>query len=271
MDVLQLITDFLTWLMLPATLNVSGFIVVIAYAMHNASKHNLNPMIMYWSGVFAMAGALIGGRLLVALTNPENLDSTATTLSLLFDGSRSVMGAFIGAIIVGGVYLNFKKVSVMQYMDIAAPAVALGYVFARLGCFVNGDDFGVLSDLPWATQFYPGTEIYSVHLERSWINQGAVSSLAVHPTQLYHALVGVAGFFLLRYWNSNRQGSCVAIAFLYYGVTRFIIQFFRDDHWGGSAMIDTAQWFSLLFIIFGLVLWFYHKVSLNREELVIAG
>lgn len=259
MDVLQLVTSITEWLMQPATINAVGFIVVIAYAMYNASKHDLNPMIMYWSGVWGVVGAFLGGRLLVLIITSPDFDSLVSALFLLTEGSRSVMGAFAGAIFAGGLYLNYKKVAVMHYMDIAAPAVALGYVFARIGCFVNGDDFGVLSDLPWATQFYPGTEIYSVQLERGWINHGAITSLAVHPTQLYHALTGLTGFFLFKHWNAKWQGSCFLFALAYYGITRFVIQYYRDDHWLTNALLDNAQWVSLLFIVTAFVIWAYYK------------
>jgi len=270
MDVLQSLISIMEWIMQPATINAVGFIVVIAYAMHNASKHSLNPMIMYWSAVWAVAGAFLGGRILVLIIDPPDITHSISTLSLLMEGGRSVMGAFIGAILMGGIYLKYKKVVALNYIDIAAPAVALGYVFARIGCFVNGDDFGVLSDLPWATHFYSGTEIYSVHLQRGWISQGATASLSVHPVQLYHALVGLTGFFIFKNWETKWHGSCFIFAMAYYGVARFVIQYYRDDHWISGALIDNAQWVSLLLIGAAIVLWAIHNGN-ERMKVAVIG
>lgn len=264
---MDMILDLGHWLLTPATVSVIAVLVVVAYAMRSAKHHDIDPLMMYWAGLYGLVGALLGGRLLIILFQPVAVLEHSMSLSMLLEGNRAVMGGFLGALVMAAGYLRYKRLAVLQIADIAVPAVALGYVVARIGCYLNGDDFGVVSQVPWALQFAEGTDAYRVQLERGWIAPGAQASLAVHPTQLYHALVGLIGFVFLSRMRMTWPGRRLAWALLLYGVTRFIIQFYRDDH--GEAAIDANQWACLLFILLGCLLWWYQRIVFPRRQLTV--
>ena len=103
------IINIIDWLSAPATVSVMGVLVVLAYAMHNTIKHNHNPMIMYWAGVWGILGALIGGRILSIIFSPTVFQYEFASWSLLVNGNRSVIGAFIGSGLTGMLYRSIEK------------------------------------------------------------------------------------------------------------------------------------------------------------------
>jgi len=259
-------------------LTVLAFLITLAYAVWSSNREGLSPTTMYWFGVWGVLGALLGGHLLNVINKPFGLYENPWVLVDILGGGKGVFGAFTGGAIFGWFFLRIRNIPVMVYADVLVPAVAIGYATTRIGCFFNGDDFGTVTNLIWAVQFPSGTDAFAAHLDRGFINSGDSMSLPVHPTQLYHAGVGFIGFFVLRSWKSKWQGHRIAIALIGYGITRFFIQFLRDDHGPMLLALDQAQYFSLFFIAGGALLWFSKgrntlratensiKVSIKRNE-----
>jgi phosphatidylglycerol---prolipoprotein diacylglyceryl transferase len=224
-----------------------------------AGKQQLDRKNMLLLGLACCFGAFWGGDLYVLFASGQyDVTRGMGQLFEILDGDKSIIGAFIGAAVTGLVITKVLKVNFLAYADAAVPAVALGCAVARMACFVNGDDFGVPTNVPWAVSFSEGTVAYYLHLERGWIEQGAVRSLLVHPTQLYHMITAGLGFVLLVRYRPIFAGENLAIGLAYYGMTRFAIQFYRDDHYYiNNTMLDTTQWFCLMFMVSGLALWVY--------------
>jgi len=67
--------------------------------------------------------------------------------------------------------------------DALTPALALGTVIGRIGCFLNGCCYGTPTQLPWGVVFPPDS---FAGLE--------FGNATVHPSQLYFALAGLVLF-----------------------------------------------------------------------------
>jgi phosphatidylglycerol:prolipoprotein diacylglycerol transferase len=101
--------------------------------------------------------------------------------------------------------------------DILAPSIALGYVFGRIGCLLNGCCYGRACDLPWAIHFPQGHETYPN---------------GVHPTEIYDSLLNL-GLYLGLAWLYRRKtfdGQVFAAYLMSYAVTRSIVEAFRGDY-----------------------------------------
>ncbi len=251
------------------TLTFSAFIITAWYATLRCTHDGLNSVVMQWASIWGMLGATLGGYLLIASTIPHEIVMEETwILNKILRGNKATFGAFIGASFFVSTYLLYRRESFFKYADAALPAIAIGYALIRVGCFINGDDFGVTANIPWSVSFIEGTVAFNTHLERGWVDGDMGVSLPVHPTQLYSAMIGLLIFIVLIVKRSPRwPGESLTIALLIYGFTRFFIQFYRDDHWAGGEVIDQAQWFSLLFITLGISLWVNNKyISRNSKE-----
>lgn len=244
-----------------------GFATTLGCSFYYCKRAGLDSALVFWAGVWGIAGAIYGGYLYSLALGPTG---SVTAISMLpfaaLQGNKGVLGAILGAALLGGCYLRRCRAPLLAYMESALPAVMLGYAICRIACFINGDDFGVPSDVPWAISFVRGTDAFAVHLQRGWIDWGATASLAVHPTQLYHILAALLCFVFLQQKFWKLPGDRLAFVLVFYGVSRYVIQYYRDDHWQTGAAIDPAQWFCLLFIVSGIMLAIFNRASRYKRS-----
>lgn len=219
-----------------------AFIIGLALAVHLAKKKDLNvnhiinlAFITIISGiVFAHLGWLV-----------ENHPSTIKDIVNLTSGLAFFPG-FLAAILFSWLYIHAKKLNFWKYADVFAVALPLSHAIARIGCFLNWDDYGKYTTLPWAIK--------------------VANDIPRHPTQLYHVLANLVIFGIL-FWlikdkkkrknKNNRKrkklfdGALFLIYIMLYSIFRFIIEFWRDNplHFGLTA----SQWFCILGFIFVFV------------------
>jgi phosphatidylglycerol:prolipoprotein diacylglycerol transferase len=132
--------------------------------------------------------------------------------------------------------------------DAFAPGIALGHVIGRMGCLFAGCCFGRPTDVPWAITF---------HSEYAAQNVGTPLNIPLHPTQLYEAgaellILG----FLLATERKGRPfpGRTFWGYMLLYGISRFIIEFYRGDARGAIGAFSTSQFVSMLIIPLSLIM-----------------
>ncbi len=128
-------------------------------------------------------------------------------------GGMSFHGGLIGALIAGWIFSRKRKLPFWAMADCAIVTVPLALAFGRIGNFINGELYGRVTDVPWAMVFPGG------------------GPLPRHPSQLYQAgLEGIVLFILL--WTLRqrpfRDGMMVAFFVSFYGIFRFIVEFFRE-------------------------------------------
>jgi len=220
----------------------AGALAVLAATAIEAQRMRLDPWTMYLAGIAGLGGALLGGELYVFLAAPGPLADGA---------ERGAIGAFAGAAAFGALVLRLRGGEFLRYADAAVPGVALGYAVYRIGCFVNGCCFGIPTDLPWGVIFGPGTEVFASQVAQGLISPEAARTLSVHPTQLYHAALGLAAFFILR----RRSGSRLALALALYGSGRFVIEFLRAETQPVLGPLDVNHIACLAMLMVALLLW----------------
>jgi phosphatidylglycerol:prolipoprotein diacylglycerol transferase len=184
--------------------------------------------------------------------------------SSLFEGAplriRSGMAAYGGLLAgtgIGLLVLRWKKMDRLLFLDVTAPAIGLGIFAARIGCFLAGCDYGKPTDLPWAVHFPRGSHAYEAHVQAGLITSSDVTSLGVHPTQLYHGLCGLLLFLVLvRFGERLRIGSGL-VFFVFaagYACLRFAVEFFRgDENRGFVGALSASQFVSVLVVVVCIV------------------
>jgi len=203
--------------------------------------------------------ALTGARMLGVATNFGEF-AAGFPLSVFDSRIRGVVayGGFIGGVAALWAMAHLYRWPMGLTMDLCALGAALGTGFARIGCFLSGCCFGCPSSLPWAVRFPAGSPAYVAQLQQGLIPAGAVSSLAVHPVQLYESGFGFLLFGVLL-WRSRRwQGSGkVALAFFgLYALFRFGVEYFRCDAVRGIyAGLSTSQYLALAVVAVVSAVW----------------
>jgi phosphatidylglycerol:prolipoprotein diacylglycerol transferase len=168
-------------------------------------------------GLTGLAG-LIGARLYHLAEDPQAF--FANPLPLLFSTMGFAwFGAFLGGFIALVLLARSYKIKILQMLDVASPAAALGYGIGRIGCLISGDgDYGIPTSLPWGMSFPNGL---------------VPTTERVHPTPIYEFLAAlVIGHILWRIGPSilrreRPDGSVFAYYLILSGIARFLVEFIR--------------------------------------------
>jgi len=191
--------------------------------------------------VFHIAmGVVLGGRFgyILFYNLPFYLQNPLKILAV-WEGGMAFHGGFIGALAAGFLFCKRNGLIFYQVADVAIVSVPIGLGLGRIANFINGELPGRPTTVSWCMVFP---------------DAGAVCR---HPSQLYQAalegplLFGI--LFLLSRRNAPR-GVVFWAFFLFYGLFRFIVEFFRqpDAHIGFViAYFSMGQLLSLPMLIVG--------------------
>jgi len=243
-----------------ATALVAGF----GYALLSAKRESLNLRELYWGGVLGILFGLWGGHLLGFVYYGN--DSGAWGWFRFWSGGQAQFGNLAGGGLALALYMKVRRLPLLTYFDAIVPSLALGISIGRIACFLNGDDYGTLSRLPWSVQFPPGTEAYADHLTRGWIGSTDVLSLSVHPIQLYATLVWLAFFVILAAYRPGQAGLRLALFAILQGAGRFAEQFCRGDFQPLLGPFSLTQLISLVFVAGGIGIWLHQRRAIELES-----
>jgi phosphatidylglycerol:prolipoprotein diacylglycerol transferase len=192
----------------------------------------------YEMGFAALIGGLVGARLNFII---ENYDSVKDDLlGNIFTGSGLVWyGGAIGGALAVLLWAWWRGFLTLALLDLAAPALAIGYAIGRCGCQLSGDgDYGKAWDGPWAMAYPDGTEPIDT---------------PVHPTPVYETLaMGLVALFLWQLRDRLTNGLLFALYLLLAGTERFLVEFVRRNE-DVAIGLTQAQLISLVMMIAGAV------------------
>ncbi len=202
-----------------------SFMAGIILASARAKKRGVAPGIIYDMSILLIIAAIVGSRGLYILTHLDHFHGIVDIFAL-WQGGATYYGGLALAVIAAVVYLRVKKLSFLAIADICSPSIGLGIFFTRIGCFLSGCCFGHPTGCSLGVVFPEGSPAAYQYSETS-----------IHPTQLYSSAYGAAIFILLMLIDRKDLPRGVLFAFLcvFYGIARFVIDFFR--FYEGSDMM----------------------------------
>ncbi len=152
----------------------------------------------------------------------------------------AVIGWFLGSLFY---HKRHPEVSFGVIMDVVAIAVPVGYMFGRVGNFLNQELVGRATDMPWG--------IY-------------VDGILRHPSQLYEAILEGLVVFLVIYIYRNYKrfnGELILLYGFVYGLMRFTAEFWREPDiqlgYLYGDWLTMGQVLSAMMMTTAIVLWVY--------------
>ena len=194
-------------------------------------------------GLTGLVG-LAGAKLWHALESPSEL--FAHPFQILFSPlGFAFYGGFVGGLVTLVLLARRYRMPVLEILDVASPAAALGYAIGRIGCLISGDgDYGIPTSLPWGMSF----------------PQGIVPTTErVHPTPIYEFFGAVAIAYCL--WRIGARslrgprptGEVFGNYLVLSGLARFLVEFIRLNPRSVFGL-SNAQAASVVSMIAGAVL-----------------
>jgi len=189
---------------------------------------------LVWDGlIWVLIGGILGARIWHILTPPPSMVALGITTSWYlthpldmistWNGGLGIPGAVIGGVIALYMFSKRRKISFLDWVDIAAPGLALGQAIGRWGNFVNQEVYGAPTNLPWA-----------VHIDAQHRLPGYQNVETFHPLFLYESLwslmnMGVLLWLGRRYPDRLKPGDLFLTYLIIYPVGRFFLEFLRLD------------------------------------------
>lgn len=273
------------------TLNSYGLLLAIAFitglfVMSRLAKRDGLPQErVYDLGLWVLASSLIGSKLLMIITEWDVYyrDHPGQIFSLDFFRSGGVFyGGFVGALIASVIAMRIYKLPWWRTADAFAPGIAIGQAIGRLGCYSAGCCWGEPTTSAIGVQFKErGHEITGVptivaHLtdpvqREVWANKlgGLLAPLKLHPVQLYETGATFVIFLVLLVVTGRRRfhGQVMLVYALLYAITRFTIEFWRDDPRGELFNLSTSQFIAVLLFIGSLSAYIWRTRNTAKAEL----
>ncbi len=220
-----------------------GFLVALYVARIRAKSEGINPEHISNLGIFTILTGIVGGRSFYVIQNFDSYKHNPLDILKIYEGGLVFYGGLLFAIAALIFFLKIKKLPVLKTLDIIAISFALGTVFGRIGCFLNGCCWGDICNpnLLWAVSFPKSVDVYNMidgspaflhHLEAGLVSVSDNYSLPIHPTQIYSALGNLAIFFVLNafFKYRKRDGEITLLFCILYPVMRFCMEILRDDN-----------------------------------------
>jgi len=186
----------------------------------------------------ALVGGAVGSRVYFVIQNYSEVEHDL--IGNIFSGGGLVWyGGVIGGALAVALWAWWRGFLGLALLDMAAPALALGYAIGRCGCQLSGDgDYGKPWNGPWAMSYPDGT---------------LPTDRTVHPTPIYETLaMGLGAWLLWQLRDRVRAGVLFATYLVYAGTERFLVEFIRRNT-EDSIGLTTAQLESLVMIAAGIV------------------
>jgi len=191
---------------------------------------------------FCALGVILGGRIgWVLFYGTEEVIAQPLRLIRIWEGGMSFHGGLVGVLIAMAIFARRRGRRTWDVFDFTAPLPTLGFLFGRIGNFINGELWGKETDpdAPWAV---------------------IVEGTARHPSQLYEAaLEGLVLFLVL--WSFSRKPrptrAVSGLFLLLYGVFRCAIELVRlpdDGEYVAFGWLTYGQIYSVPMIVAGIAL-----------------
>lgn len=196
---------------------------------------------------FAVIGIIVGGRLghvlfydfdYYCLNWVENFK--------IWKGGMSFFGGFLGVVLSAIIFCKLRNINFLDFLDLFTVGTPIGLGLGRLANFVNGELLGKEADVSFGVIFSDG--------------------VLRHPSQVYEAILeGVVVFFIMLFCAYKIRlgeygGALSGVFCLFYGVSRFIGEFFRepDSLFSEDLLLKTGlnlnQYMSFGIISLGILL-----------------
>ena len=210
--------EWKTILLGPLTIQVWGLWVALGmlFALYivdrRAKRLKLKSERLLDMSLWMIVSGIVFSRIFeVVLYEPAFYFSHPLEIFKIWHGGLSSFGGLVGAVLAFFIFAKRKKIGreeMYKVVDIISFSALFGWIIGRIGCFMIHDHLGAHSTCPLAMNTASGPRLEMALLE----------------------ILGLIPLAIIFYLNRKKQkpdGWFTAVLFIYYGILRFVLDFFR--------------------------------------------
>jgi len=237
-----------------------GLLASYFTALYFTRKENLDTKKVENIIIFAVVGGIIGARIAYIIEHPDQMKSIIDYIAV-WKGGIDWFGGFIGGLLTAIFFIKKYKIPIWKAGDIAGVSIIIGHAFGRLGCTAAGCCYG--KPVPENSLFKDIAIKFPQHPDTA-----APPGIPLYPTQPIEALGNflIFGILFLIYKYKKFDGQVFASYLIFYGVERFLLEFWR----GVTPPLPLIgltwnQIISVFMVIigFGIIVYFIRKKPLE--------
>ena len=239
---------------------LAGIVVAVWLTGRRLTRRGYRPGIAIDISAWAVPFGIVGGRIYHLITTPQPYFGEGGhpwRAFAIYEGGLGIWGAvMLGAV---GAWIGCRKndVSFRDFVDAAAPGLAIAQAMGRFGNWFNNEIYGAPTDLPWKLRIYD----WDTSTGRAVLDSAGhpIVKGYFHPTFAYEALwcLLLAAVLL---WLGRRftlkPGQVFAGYVMGYPIGRIVIENMRSDSANYIFGQRVNTWVSVLVFLFGVWLWF---------------
>ncbi len=231
-----------------------GLLIASIIIFKEARKRNIDEDFLINLIFNTIIIGLIGARVYYVLFNIPYYASNPIEILAVWNGGLAIHGGIFAAVAFILIYCKKKNVNSLQLLDIIVVGLIIAQAIGRWGNFFNSEAYGQVTTY---------AELKAQQIPTFIINGMYILGEYRQPTFFYESTWCFAGFLamlIIRKYKYLKRGQLTGFYLFWYGLGRLLIEGLRTD----SLMlgpIKIAQVVSLVFIIMGIVLFFYNLIK----------
>lgn len=231
-----------------------GLLIASIIIFKEARKRNIDEDFLINLIFNTIIIGLIGARVYYVLFNIPYYASNPIEILAIWNGGLAIHGGIFAAVAFILIYCKKKNVNSLQLLDIIVVGLIIAQAIGRWGNFFNSEAYGQVTTY---------AELKAQQIPTFIINGMYILGEYRQPTFFYESTWCFAGFLamlIIRKYKYLKRGQLTGFYLFWYGLGRLLIEGLRTD----SLMlgpIKIAQVVSLVFIIMGIVLFFYNLIK----------
>lgn len=227
------------------TMIALGILAGVWLAVKEARRKGMDENKLFDFLILAIFAGIIGARLgFVLFYDLSYYLQNPIKIFYINQGGMSIHGAIIASILAALWWCKKNNLSFWKLADTLAPSLILGQAIGRVGCDVFGQVMA--KPYPWGV---------------------LVNGQLLHPAQVYEFLLDYLLFFFI--WRKRKKQRFEGELFLYYLIgfnfNRGIVEFLRTNPYVIKP-VTVGHFFSLLFILLGLALFWYQSRKVAHQK-----
>lgn len=179
---------------------------ILAYRLAKIRRLDTSFLLdlIVWSALFG----IIGARLLYILLYPDQFNSLESYFAI-WSGGLVSFGGMVGGLTAAFIFLRRKAQPILSWFDTGVIGMLAGWAIGRIGCFLDGDDLGLVTNSRFA-------------IWHRW------------PTPLFESgliviIVLILSYIFIKLYKKIPAGLVFTIGIGLYATARFIVDFTKEE------------------------------------------
>jgi phosphatidylglycerol:prolipoprotein diacylglycerol transferase len=236
---------------------ILAIIAAMLITARQAKEKGIATEEIYSLAIWVVIAGIVGARLFHVIDRFSYYAANPLQILQFQQGGLAIWGALAGGGVAVITYSKIRHLPLGRLVDALAPALLTAHIIGRVGCIINGDAYGGVTNLPWGF----------IYIHPNALIPPSLFGLPTHPYPVYEMLWnGIALIVIWRLGHYFKRDGLVFLSYLsLYSIGRFFLTFVRQESitiWG----LQQAQIIAILALAASLVTLTYIAVSDQHQR-----